>query len=199
MIVRPWLILVYLSVLITSPDSGAASDTNLSMNNLGHLTAHIPEGWITHHQFQSKGLDLLELLPPEQNHLNWQSKLIFERTREAISFTPAQVLEKVDQGLEDNCYSFSRVMIFSGRENGVDSAVTLITCRKTKTDNQGLIQLSKAIWASPDWFFIKIKLKVPSYAQADELKHQNLIKYWVTFLKKNTICLPGAAFSECRN
>ncbi|MBT3428134.1 MAG: hypothetical protein HOL98_15140 [Gammaproteobacteria bacterium] len=196
---RSWLILVHAAVLMATPLSWATSDTDLPVNKLGHLTAHIPEGWITRHRFQSEGFDLLELLPAEQNHLNWQSKLIFERTRAAISFTPAQVLEQVDQGVEDNCYSFSRTMIFSGQENGVDSAVTLITCRKTKTDHQGLIQLSKAIWASPDWFFIKIKLKLPSYAQDDELKHGDLIKYWTTFLKKNTICQPGEAFSECRN
>jgi len=195
MILRPWLNLVCLSLVSIS----AHPETNLPVNGLGHLTAHIPEGWITHHQFRSSRIDLLELLPPGQDHMNWQSQLVFERTKEPLTLMPAQVLEQVDQNLKDNCYAFSRTLIFSGLENGIDSAVTLTTCTNTTTDHQGRIQLSKAIRASPDWYFIKIKMKVPAYTHAEQLQHQDLIKYWSTFLKKNTLCHAGDAISACRN
>jgi hypothetical protein len=186
---------LYLSLLLACQNSPAGSASNAT----GHLIAHIPTGWIAHHTVQSIGLDFFEFLPPGQNPLNWQSKLVLERTRAPITLTPAQILEQTDQNLAETCHAFSRALIFSGQEYEMDSAVTLVTCRTTKDQHTGLIQLSKAIWASPDWYFIKVRIKVPAFSQADELKHQHLIKYWSTFLRKNIVCNPDAELSACRN
>jgi hypothetical protein len=172
---------------------------DLATNETTHLVAHIPEGWIAHHPVQSSALDFVEFLPSGQDPLNWQSKLVLERTRAAITLTPAQILEQADQKLADDCYSFSRALIFSGQEYEMDSAVTLAICRTTKGQHNGLIQLSKAIWAGPEWYFIKIRLKVPAFTEADELKHQHLIKYWSAFLRKNIVCVPDAELSACGN
>ncbi len=190
-----WATSLYLSLLLACQNSPAGSASNAT----SHLIAHIPTGWITQHTVQSSGLDFFEFLPPGQNPLNWQSKLVLERTRAPITLTPAQILEQTDQNLTENCPSFSRALIFSGQEYEMDSAVTLVTCRTTKDQHTGLIQLSKAIRASPDWYFIKVRIKVPAFSQTDELKHQHLIKYWSTFLRKNLVCNPDAELSACEN
>ena len=151
--------------------------------------AVVPGGWHLIYHVDGETTRISDLLPDGETANSWTTKLTFESFgSDEFELTPADILEAESSSDRNRCRSTKNFPVFSGQENGYETAVRLFFCGKNKFTHKGEVKLIKVIQGLQHSYFIRFVKRTEPFTTGNAQIPEQVMAIWSMHLGKIKLC-----------
>ena len=161
-------------------------------NEVEHLRAEPPEGWLTGVQTQTSTLRMAEFVHPEPFEGGWLEKLNVERLSTQPVAAAGELATFMRSEADEACPGGQTYSTYTGRENGYATEVLLLVCPKSPLTQLAQITMVKIISGNDALYTITRAKRLPpldSDGEPGELPRRDIAR-WSAYLAAISVCDP---------
>jgi hypothetical protein len=176
-----WLLALTLSLAPICRAAAAPSGEELFVPPL--------DGWkVLMYRKHLGGIDLTELVPPNQSDQDWSEMLTIEEIAGAPTKSAADILAAQIDLIKTQCEDVGAGPIVPGTGNGYETALRVVACMRIKGWTKGEVHLYKVVHGRDANYMVSRVWRGPAFGKTSVPITPETEKDWVHFMDRVVLC-----------